>query len=609
VSSSLTYTEQANIILRHAKALAKTKKHTTINPDDLFRGLYSFLRNTDYFDLTCKLFDIQNQEKLDEYYKTHYNIDFSHQLIKDTTELHLHIILKNTIKTLQNNHNITKYDFVELFYIAYLNLSRQCYLGIITTQKEHENTIKKLQNLIQNPLIHELWLFAFLEILDKIIKKLNLNIKKLKSMDIQNRTHIKNIEQFFNAVESEVQDRETSKDENTSTTKNPQKESKKMTIEYFGTELTKEYKDGFIDPIIGREKEIEQVIYTLLRKTKNNPLLIWEAWVWKTAIVEWLAQKIALDQVPLKLKNKKIFMLDMGTLVAGTKYRWEFESRMKAILEEAMDPHNNIILFIDELHTIIGAWGQENNDAAQMIKPLLARGKIKLIGATTYDEYQKHIEKDAALKRRFQEVHVGEPNTEVTEQILNGLKENYENFHGVTLTTESITTAIKLSQRYILNKHLPDKALDIIDEACARKSTMTEKLENDGEFLQNQKKIEKIEKEIELAIENQDYFKAAELKEKQESFKKSILQLRTNKNIPHHLRPQITPADIWQVLADKIGVPSNLVNESEIQKLKRLNDDLQKKISSTNPKSKNSKDSTTTSKRKFYDKVTQSMLL
>ncbi|NOZ44518.1 MAG: ATP-dependent Clp protease ATP-binding subunit [bacterium] len=268
----------------------------------------------------------------------------------------------------------------------------------------------------------------------------------------------------------------------------------------------------------------------------------------------------------------------MGTLVAGTKYRGEFEARMKAILEEAMDITNNIIIFIDELHTIIGAGGQDNNDAAQMIKPLLARGKIKLIGATTYDEYQKHIEKDAALKRRFQEIKVDEPSPEITKQILMGLKENYENFHGVQLSPESIKMAITLSQRYILNRFLPDKAFDIIDEACARKSTINQKLQNDDSFTKNEKKLEKLNKDIEIAIENQDYFKAAGLKEKQEEIKKQMQHIRTSKNIPRHLRPIITAQDIGNVLADKTGIPTNIVNESEITKLKRLDQDLQKKI-------------------------------
>lgn len=394
-------------------------------------------------------------------------------------------------------------------------------------------------------------------------------------MDTQN-----NLDEMLNTMESEIVEKSDSDKISLETweQKPKKKEEKKLTIEYFGTDLTKEAKDGYLDPIIGREKEIDQVIYTLLRKTKNNPLLIGEAGVGKTAIVEGLVQRINTKQVPEKLIGKKVFLLDMGTLVAGTKYRWEFESRMKSILEEATDPTNNIILFIDELHTIIGAGGQDQNDAAQMLKPLLSRGKIKLIGATTFDEYQKYIEKDAALKRRFQEVVVNEPSIEVTKQIILGLKPTYEDFHGVVISDEAIESAITLSKRYILNKQLPDKALDILDEASARKSTMQKKLDNDDSYKKQEAKIEKIQKQIEDAIENQDYFSAAELKKEEESLKKELQKIRSNKNIPAHLRSVIEAKDIGNVLADKTGIPTNIVNEDEVSKLKRLDTELKDQI-------------------------------
>jgi len=430
---------------------------------------------------------------------------------------------------------------------------------------------------MQNKIIQELGFLAFLEILHKLLIDMNLDIKSIKTMKINNFENI-NIDKVLDTVQNDLKENE---DENkwwkTSTTTKT-KDTKKMTVEYFGTDLTQEYKEGFIDPIIWREKEIDQMIFTLLRKNKNNPLLIGEAGVGKTAIVEGLAQRIAKWNVPAKLKNKRIFMLDMGTLVAGTKYRWDFEARMKSILEEASDITKNIILFIDELHTIIGAGGQEANDAAQMIKPMLARWKIKLIGATTFDEYQKHIEKDAALKRRFQEITVDEPTPAIAEEILIWLKETYENFHGVQISNESIQSAVSLSQRYMLNKFLPDKALDIIDEACARKSTINQKLEVDHDFKKNEKKLQKILEQIESAIDKQDYFKAAELKEKEEKIKKQMQKIRTSKNIPIHLRPAISTQDIGQVLADKTGIPSNIVNESELDKLRKLETDLQTKI-------------------------------
>ena len=447
---------------------------------------------------------------------------------------------------------------------------------------EYEVIKNTLWRLLEVPVLKKEGFIGFLELLDTMMIQLDLDYSEIANMQINydHSTTDSAINQMLDAMDSEIVEKSDAENISLETpdNKTKKKEEKKLTIEYFGTDLTKEAKDGYLDPIIGREKEIDQVIYTLLRKTKNNPLLIWEAGVGKTAIVEGLVQRIMMKKVPEKLINKKVFLLDMGTLVAGTKYRGEFESRMKSILEEATDPTNNIILFIDELHTIIGAGGQDQNDAAQMLKPLLSRGKIKLIGATTFDEYQKYIEKDAALKRRFQEVVVNEPSVEVTKQIILGLKQIYEDFHGVLLSDEAIDSAINLSKRYILNKQLPDKALDIIDEACARKSTMQQKLDNDENYQAQEKKIERIQKKIENAIENQDYFSAAELKNEEEELKKELQKIRSNKNIPINLRSTIEASDIGNVLADKTWIPTNIVNEDEVTKLKRLDAELKKEI-------------------------------
>lgn len=440
----------------------------------------------------------------------------------------------------------------------------------------YETALSNCKKLLFNPISRQQGVFAFLKILSKIFQNLSLDISAISIMNININEHLDSLEKFLDSVESEIgQDFEQPIDTTTTTKK---KEEKKLNIEYFGTDLTKECKDGYLDPIIGREQEINQVIYTLLRKTKNNPLLIGEPGVGKTAIVEGLAQRIIAGNVPEKLLGKRIFLLDMGTLVAGTKYRGEFEARMKAILEEAVDPTNNIILFIDELHTIIGAGGQDHNDAAQMLKPLLSRGKIKLIGATTFDEYQKVIEKDAALKRRFQEVVVNEPDMETTEQIIQGLKQTYEDFHGVQILDEAIKAAINLSKRYVLNKQLPDKALDILDEACARESTLQEKLDNDDQYKKTEQKIKKIEKQIEKSIDNQDYFAAAKLKEIEDRLKKELQNIRSHKNIPTHLRSEIDAKDIGNVLAEKTGIPVHIVNEDEISKLKRLDTTLKSEV-------------------------------
>ncbi len=558
--------------LKYASLIATSNDKNEINGNDLFWWIYKYIRWHQYFDLFCNITWLNNIKALDEYYEEKINID---SFSKDIQDLSLNQKLKCKIEDVLKDW-VHQLDLIVLFYISFFDLSTDFkkFLCSKKTNINPEIIATNCKKLFNNPIIITSWIFAFLEILDKLFNRLNLDPKNVKIMDIQNINNLNNVDWILDSLDWEIaeqdKDDKGSISEVWTTPKSWKKEDKKLTVDYFGTDLTKEAKDWFTDPVIGRENEINQVIYTLLRKNKNNPLLIWEAWVWKTAIVEWLAQKIVNNDVPDKLKWKKIYLLDMWTLLAGTKYRWEFEARMKSILEEAQDPLNNIILFIDELHTIIWAGWQDNNDAAQMLKPLLARWKIKLIWATTFDEYQKHIEKDAALKRRFQEVIVNEPDWEIATEIMKWLRQTYEDFHGVQITDDAIKASVKLTQRYILNKHLPDKALDIIDEACARKSTMQTKLENDDEYKKIEKKIVKIKNQIDSAIESQDYFQAAELKEQEDKMKNDLLKIRNKKNVPSHLRPLITKEDIGTVLADKTWVPANLVNQSEIEKLKWL---------------------------------------
>lgn len=570
-----TLTKQSVSCLKIANKLALSKNRRFIRGDEIFRWTYNFIKENSDMTIFMNMVGIPHQADLESYFQSNYGEITSLVKTKSDKKISVH---KNIYSELQwfVAKWLDKFDFIILFYVSFFDLSSQFEKYLIKQKIDKKTLIRNCLNLIKNPVIKQIWLFAFLEILNKIFGKLNLHTKDIKDMKIENIKNIEDLNMFVDAIDSELMDRSEASAIDTSVSN--KKEEKKLTVEYFGTDLTKEVKDGFIDPIIWRQNEINQVIYTLLRKNKNNPLLIWEAGVGKTAIVEWLAQKIAQWQVPEKLKNKRIFLLDMGTLVAGTKYRWEFEARMKAILEEASDVTNNIILFIDELHTIIGAGWQENGDAAQMLKPLLARWKIKLIWATTFDEYQKHIEKDAALKRRFQEVVVWEPSPEMAKDILMWLRQTYEDFHGVQITEEAVDAAISLSRRYMLNKHLPDKALDIIDETCARESTMNQKLENDESYKENEEKISQLQKKIEEAIEKQDYFMAAELKEKEEKIKIEMNKIRSSKNVPMHLRPLITKDDIGSVLADKVWIPANIVNESELEKLKRLAENLKTKI-------------------------------
>ncbi|GAI13939.1 unnamed protein product, partial [marine sediment metagenome] len=246
-------------------------------------------------------------------------------------------------------------------------------------------------------------------------------------------------------------------------------ESKYMALERFARDITALAKQGKLDPVIGRDNEIKRIIQVLSRRTKNNPVLIGDAGVGKTAIIEGLAQKIIEKNIPEILKDKRILSLDIGALVAGSKYRGEFEDRLKAVMDEIKKGKGEIILFIDELHTIVGAGAAEGAiDASNMLKPALARGELQCIGATTLNEYRKYIEKDSALERRFAPVFVGEPSIEDTIEILKGLKSRYESHHGVVIDDSAIVAAAKLSDRYITERYLPDKAIDLIDEACAR---------------------------------------------------------------------------------------------------------------------------------------------
>ena len=576
------------VALENAQWIAIAQNQTAINFDHIFWWSYGVIREDKCFPTFSSIIWFNNAKKLDEYY-----VQWIQNIVKDRKDIpnenRMRIqkeVLDEIVKNLNSRH-YTRPDFCFLFCTSFLNLSNgnQAIWLLIDDGVNVKMCMENCEKLVNNPIARRSGVFAFLQILSKIFKDISLDPSKVQTM-ININDNLNELEAFLkendalspeNSVESEIwQDYDENIDANGTTTK--KKEEKKLNIEYFGTDLTRECKNWFIDPIIWREQEINQVIYTLLRKTKNNPLLIWEPWVGKTAIVEGLAQRINEWKVPDKLKWKRLFLLDMWTLVAGTKYRGEFEARMKSILDEAVDPANNIIMFIDEVHTIIGAWGQDHNDAAQMLKPMLSRWKLKLIWATTFDEYQKVIEKDAALKRRFQEVVVNEPDNESTQLIIEWLKKTYEDFHGVQISPDAISAAINLSKRYILNKHLPDKALDILDEACARKSTMQEKLEVNDDYQKAEKEIESIQKKITKAIENQDYFTAADLKEKEENLKQKLQSIRNKSTIPTHLRSMIDAKDIGNVLAEKTWIPVNIVNEDEISKLKRLKSTLKESI-------------------------------
>jgi len=300
----------------------------------------------------------------------------------------------------------------------------------------------------------------------------------------------------------------------------PKGKSNTPNLDQFGTDLTELAREGKLDPVIGRDKEIERVVQILSRRTKNNPVLIGEPGVGKTAVAEGLAQRIVEGNIPELLKGKRVVTLDLSGMIAGAKYRGEFEERLKSVMEE-IKQSKDIILFIDEMHTIIGAGAAEGAiDASNILKPALARGEIQAIGATTLDEYQKHVEKDAALERRFLPVMVGEPTVEETIQILHGLRDRYEAHHKVRITDEAIKAAATLSDRYITDRFLPDKAIDLIDEAASRVRLQSYTAPPDVKNLE--KKLEDLRKEKEEAVANQNFEKAAQLRDEERRVRDEI---------------------------------------------------------------------------------------
>jgi ATP-dependent Clp protease ATP-binding subunit ClpB len=424
------------------------------------------------------------------------------------------------------------------------------------------------------------------------------------------------------------------------TDQNP--EGKYQALERYGRDLTDTARRGKLDPVIGRDEEIRRVIQVLLRRTKNNPVLIGEPGVGKTAIVEGLAQRIVRGDVPEGLKNKRLVALDMGALVAGAKYRGEFEERLKAVLKEVTDAQGQIVLFLDELHTVVGAGAAEGAiDASNMLKPMLARGELHMIGATTLDEYRKHIEKDAALERRFQPVQVGEPAVEDTISILRGLRERYEIHHGVTLKDSALVAAAVLSHRYISDRFLPDKAIDLVDEAAARlrmeidsmpaeldeverrimqleierealrkekdkaSRERLEKLERELADLKEQKsrlaahwqqekeaiqaarqakeRLEQLRHEIERTQRAGDYTKASELQygrlpELEREIRQHEERLADLQRSQRMLKEEVDEEDIAEVVSRWTGIPVSRLMEGEIQKLVRMEDRLHQRV-------------------------------
>ncbi len=370
---------------------------------------------------------------------------------------------------------------------------------------------------------------------------------------------------------------ETKPTQATAATGSSSGKTKTPSLDEFGTDLTLAAQEQRLDPVVGREKEIERVIQILARRTKNNPVLLGEPGVGKTAVVEGLAARIVNSEVPDILEGKKVIQLDMGLLVAGTKYRGEFEERLKKIMDEIRQA-GNIILIIDEMHTLIGAGAAEGAiDAANILKPALSRGEIQVIGATTLDEYRKYVEKDPALERRFQSIIIEEPSVDDTIEIIKGLKPKYEEHHKLTISDEAIVAATELSYKYITDRFLPDKAIDIIDEAASKLRIQTSALPPEGKELEKQLKA--VIKQKEEAIRNQEFETASNLRDDEADLKEKIREMSVKwREDNEENKPTVTAEQVAQVVSMMTGIPTTKITEGESERLLKLEETLHNRV-------------------------------
>ena len=459
-----------------------------------------------------------------------------------------------------------------------------------------ENVLEEIENLIGRDDEKEITSLSFTPRTKRIIENAFVEARKLDSEYIGTE-HILigimreadsiavrimldlgiNPQKLYNEIVKVLEEDENINMQDGGSNKNSGSYNSTPTLNQYGTDLTKEASMGKLDPVIGRKNEIERVVQILSRRTKNNPCLIGEPGVGKTAVVEGLAEKIVQGDIPELLKNKRVVTIDLSSMVAGAKYRGDFEERIKKALNEVKKA-GDVILFIDEIHTIVGAGSAEGAiDAANILKPLLARGEIQLIGATTLNEYRKYIEKDSALERRFSPVTVNEPTHEETVQILKGIRDKYEAHHNIKITDEAINSAVELSTRYINDRFLPDKAIDLIDEASSKiRLTSLEEPETIKEL---ENKIQNMNQEKEDAVKIQKFEKAAKLRDEVNSLKEELEKEKNKwKNKKTKTIPKLTEEDIAKVIASWTGIPAAKITQDENKKLKNLDKELHKRV-------------------------------
>ncbi len=539
------FTPNAKLALQLAEQEAKTMKSSYIGTEHLLLGLLSIPKSLGFSILTGAGVTQENVRIL---LKTNVHESAEGQNTKHGLSVFLNTVIEQSV--------VTAHKF------RHANVGTEHLLhALMSTGKNAATAL--LEQMQVDP--HDLQMH---------IEDMFGQISQFKQ---QNKNLESSLESFFQGLQGALVGMQ-SQDPEALKKKKTEGKSKTPVLDYFTDDLTARARDGKIDPIIGRDPEIERAVHILNRKTKNNPVLIGEPGVGKTAIVEGLAQRIVNDQVPSPLRGRRVLQLNMGSLIAGTKYRGEFEQRFDDIIKEATESEREIILFIDELHTVVGSGSAEGSlDAANILKPALSRGALQVIGATTTDEFRKTIEKDRALERRFQSVLVNEPSTEDAVEILMGIKPSFENFHQISISNEAIESAVKLSKRYLTERFLPDKAIDVLDEASAGKS-----IANSSELSPKIKEIdaelEKIEQKKQVAVKDQKYHQALKLRKEEEKLleQKKMLekQLDGDKRTP----VSITEDDISAVIARMTGIPVTRLLKSETKRLTSLESVLRKHV-------------------------------
>ncbi|TSC57623.1 MAG: ATP-dependent Clp protease ATP-binding subunit ClpC [Candidatus Peregrinibacteria bacterium Greene0416_19] len=540
------FTPNAKLALQIAEQEAKNMKSPYIGTEHLLIGLLSIPKSLGFSIFTGAGVTQENVRLLLKAMKTT-NIEGQH--VKHGLSTFLHTVIEQAV--------VTAHKF------RHANVGTEHLLhSLVSTGKNAATLI--LENMQVDP-----------EDLRLRVEEMFGQINQFKN---QNRNLEQSLEAFFSGLQGVIVGMQPQGGESPEGAKRRKGDGKSKTpvLDYFTDDLVARVKEKKIDPIIGRDEEIERLIRILNRKTKNNPVLIGEPGVGKTAIVEGLAQRIAGGTVPDSLKSKRLLVLNMGSLVAGTKYRGEFEQRFDDIIKEAAKSNNEIILFIDEMHTVVGAGSAEGSlDAANILKPALSRGSLRVIGATTVDEYRT-VEKDRALERRFQSIMVNEPTVPDAIQIMHGIKESFEQFHHLAISDEAIEAAVHLSKRYITERYLPDKAIDVLDEASAGKSL--QHASTAPEVKKTEEKLEQLLRKQQEAVKEQKYHLALRLKQEQQSLKDKLDQLKSAEDGDRRTPVQINADDIAQVIARMTGIPVMKLMKSEAKRLANMEAVLRKSI-------------------------------